>query len=121
MAIVKTSEKYEIHDPLLYRRIYDEVDHEVQLRLVAPEGTINRSELPGVGEEPLGIRERVLLHYHNSVLGGHLGSDLTAERIRKDWHWRGLYADVDRWCSRCDLCQGEKGHTATSGWTRTEL
>ena len=28
---------------------------------------------------------------------------------------------MDRWCARCDLCKGEKGHTATSGWTRTEL
>jgi hypothetical protein len=120
-AVLQTSQKYEIHDGLLYRRVYDEVDHEIQLRLVAPEGTINRFEFPGLGEEALGIREKVLLHYHNSVLGGHLGSDITAERIKKDWHWRGLYADVDKWCSRCDLCKGEKGHTATSGWTRTEL
>ena len=79
-----------MYDGLLYRRVYDEVGHEIQLRLVAPAGSFIRFELPGVGEAPLSVRERILLHYHDSVLGGHLGSDLIAERVRKDLHWRGL-------------------------------
>jgi len=103
------------------RRVYDPWDHEVQLRLVAPEGGSNRYDMPGVGQGVLTVRAKVLLEYHNSKLGGHLGVDKTVNRIWKDWYWPGLYDDVDRWCRSCDLCRGEKAHNAVSAWSRTEL
>ena len=84
------------------KRVYDPVDHEVQLRLVAPEGSINRLEYPGEDTRPLGIREKILLEYHNGKIGGHLGAEKTARRILQDWYWPGMYDAVDRWCSMCD-------------------
>ena len=120
-SVVKYVDRFEIVDGVLMKRVYDPVDHEVQLRLVAPEGSINRLEYPGEGTRPLGIREKILLEYHNGKIGGHLGAEKTARRILQDWYWPGVYDAVDRWCSMCDLCRGEKGPSAVSGWARTEL
>ena len=85
-------------DGVLMRRVYDPFDHEVQLRLVAPTGYIGKFERPGAGPADLGIRERILLEYHNGRLGGHLGVEKTAQRILKDWYWPGVYNEVERWC-----------------------
>ena len=120
-SIAKSSTRYELMDGVLMRRVYDPWDHEVQLRLVTPEGGSNRYDMPGVGMGVLTVRAKVLLEYHNSKLGGHLGVDKTVNRIWKDWYWPGLYDVVDRWCKSCDLCRGEKAHNAVSAWSRTEL
>ena len=117
-GIVKHARRYELLDGLLMRRVYDAPSHEVQLRIVAPHGGVCQFILPGHGPVTMGVRERVLLEYHNSK---HLGVEKTAQRILQDWYWPGLYEDVDDWCSQCDLCRGEKGAAAVSAWSRTEL
>ena len=83
-AIEKTSQRFELVDGMLMRRVYDPWDREVQLRLVAPEGSTQQFELLGQGPQPLEIRAQILLEYHNGPLGGHLGADKTARRIMKD-------------------------------------
>ena len=55
------------------RRVFDFRDAEVQLRIVAPEGDIGKIEGVGYEDEPSPIRKKILLEYHNSKLGGHLG------------------------------------------------
>ena len=113
--------KYEIFDGVLMKRVYILQDNEVQMRIVAPTTAINAFDVPGVGHVPLGVREKILLEYHNGRMGGHVGADKTARRILKDWYWSGVYDDVDKWCKGCDICQGEHGPTGISAWTRTEL
>ncbi len=121
-SLVKTSDRFELVDGVLMRRVYDPLDREVQLRIVAPEGGMASFYPPGQRKkESLGIRERILLEYHSGKMGGHLGAEKTVLRIEKDWYWPGLYTDVDAWCAHCDLCRGEKGHAALSAWSRTEL
>ena len=80
-AIVNTSLRYELVDGLLMRRVYDVLDREVQLRIVAPEGSTQKFESVGKGPVPLEIRSQILLEYHNGPLGGHLGADKTATRV----------------------------------------
>ena len=69
-AVVVDSQQYELVQGLLYRRVYDPEDDEVQQRAAAPTTSTKSMELPGQGEHPLGVREYLFLQYHNSMLGG---------------------------------------------------
>ena len=89
-SIINASQRYDILDGLLMKRVHDAEDNEVQLRIVAPEGHVGRMVVPGHATLELGVRERILLEYHNGRLGGHLGVDKTAARILKDWYWPGV-------------------------------
>jgi hypothetical protein len=42
---------------------------------------------------------------HQSVLGGHLGAERTAARIRRDFWWPNMAADVNLMVRRCYTCQ----------------
>ena len=78
-------------------------------------------EFPGYGKVKLNMRERLLLEYHNSPLGGHLGREKTIEKLEADYWWPGLAADVKTWCKRCSACQKAKGQSKKTAWTRTEV
>ena len=105
----------------MYRRVYDFIDGELQLRVAVPTGAVSSMEVPGVGKRELTLRDRLILDYHNSVLGGHLGRDKTQERLERDWWWPGMYKDVVVWCKHCLSCQKENTRSSLSAWTRTEF
>lgn len=42
---------------------------------------------------------------HESIVGGHLGSKKTLDRISTSFHWPGIGSDVTRFCRSCDACQ----------------
>ena len=87
-AIERQSLNYEwMPNEVLYRRVYDASDGELQLRPVVPTGGTSQMEVPGVGSRELSLRSRIILEYHNGVLGGHQGRDKTYHRIEQDWWW----------------------------------
>ena len=90
-SIIKKSRQYELQDNLLYRRVFDVSDREVQLRLVAPTGSLVQQEVIGIGQRPLAFRDALMGQYHDSPLTGHIGGDKTVEMIKRDWYWPGLY------------------------------
>jgi hypothetical protein len=63
-----------------------------------PEATL-RVVLPRI------LRDKVTLSAHQSVLGGHLGAERTAARIRRDFWWPNMAADVNLLVRRCYTCQ----------------
>ena len=119
--LVRLAEKYELVGSLLYRRVYDRVEGESQLRCCVPSGSCGKFELPGIGEKELGYRERILLEYHNGPLAGHPGREKTTEMVERSWWWPHMFEDVRRWCRRCLTCQAEHGTTGVSAWARTEF
>ena len=119
--ILRISEKYELIDSLLFRRVYDRVEGELQLRCCVPNTPCGNFELPGIGEKKLGYRERILLEYHNGPLAGHPGREKTTEMVERSWWWPHLFEDVRRWCRRCVTCQAEHGTSGISAWARTEF
>ncbi|KAL2102386.1 hypothetical protein ACEWY4_001554 [Coilia grayii] len=61
---------------------------------------------------PKGLRDRVLSLGHDIPWAGHLGTVKTLERIAQRFHWPGLYADVQRYCRTCPICQLTSKHKA---------
>ena len=72
---------------LLYRQFTK--GNKVSLQLVVPEG----------------FREKVLRLAHETLLTEHLGIKKTLDRIVSEFFWRGVCADVARFCKSCDICQ----------------
>ena len=54
---------------------------------------------------PTSLREKVMRIAHDSIMGGHLGSGKTSERILSQFYWPNLYNDVVRYCQSCEVCQ----------------
>lgn len=42
---------------------------------------------------------------HDTILGGHLGTRKTLDRISSSFYWQGIQGDVKRYCQSSDLCQ----------------
>ena len=120
-GVIKDSARYEIIGGILYRRVYDVTDDEVQLRACAPRGAMRSMQMPGIGECELELRKELFVIYHSSHLGGHLKRDKTIMALERDWWWPGMYEDVRDWVKACTHCQAEAGVTGQSAWTRTNL
>ena len=55
---------------------------------------------------PHSLRESVLEISHDSILGGHLATKKTYDRVTSNFFWSGAYDDVSRYCQSCDVCRG---------------
>ncbi|POM80752.1 Hypothetical protein PHPALM_1370 [Phytophthora palmivora] len=65
-----------------------------ELRLVVPES----------------LREDMLHYAHEDFQGGHQGITRTHERLRSEFYWPGVYADVERFVKECvDCASGQPG------------
>ena len=58
---LRAAESFELIQGVLFRRCYDAVANEVQLRCAVPNVTYGMFELPGRSRKTLGYRERLLL------------------------------------------------------------
>ena len=54
---------------------------------------------------PSEFRRQVMKLAHEGILGGHLATQKTVDRIRTSFQWPGLVSDVTRYCRSCDICQ----------------
>ena len=88
--------------------------------LIAPDYEVDQKRLlffcprsASEAEDRLVVPEQLLqyflLHYHTSLEGGHLGIGRSYQRIRANFHWRGLYRSVQRYVGECVDCETGKG------------
>ena len=54
---------------------------------------------------PTPLRAQVMQLAHCSIMGGHLGTQKTMDRIISDFFWPGMNGDITRFCQSCDICQ----------------
>jgi hypothetical protein len=54
---------------------------------------------------PKSLREGVMEVAHDSILGGHLGSQKSVDRVLSSFYWPGIVGDMKRFCASCDVCQ----------------
>ena len=54
---------------------------------------------------PDNYRRKVMSLAHESIVGGHMGSKKTLDRILTSFYWPGIGRDVIRFCRSCAICQ----------------
>ncbi|XP_065939198.1 uncharacterized protein [Magallana gigas] len=54
---------------------------------------------------PRKYRTIVMKIAHETLMGGHLGSKKTTDRIVSEFYWPGIQSDIRRFCRSCDVCQ----------------
>ena len=54
---------------------------------------------------PSKLRDAVMEVAHDSILGGHLGTAKTQDRVLSNFYWPWIHDDVTRYCQSCDTCQ----------------
>jgi hypothetical protein len=54
------------------------------------------------------FRKRLLEHFHDDPIGGHMGIKNTIERISRKYFWNDLENDVERHVKNCPNCQVNK-------------
>ncbi|CAN6458177.1 unnamed protein product [Victoria cruziana] len=50
----------------------------------------------------------ILWHFHNSATAGHEGVNKTLQRVKSQFWWKGMKADVKQFVKECTVCQREK-------------
>ncbi|OWY94963.1 reverse transcriptase [Phytophthora megakarya] len=96
-----------------WRRIKAHQDED-RLSTPTPERPRNKqSELRLVVPETL---RADMLHYsHEDFQGGHQGINRTFERLRSEFYWIGMYADVQKFVRECVDCASAKGRPPALG------
>lgn len=54
---------------------------------------------------PAKFRKTVMSLAHEAILGSHLGTQKTTDRILSNFFWPTLQTDVKRFCQSCNICQ----------------
>ncbi|GMG18449.1 unnamed protein product [Phytophthora fragariaefolia] len=66
---------------------------------------------------PTTIVDEVLQNCHNSIEGGHQGIVRTYHRVKTDYYWTGLYADVVKHVQSCEDCSTSKSKPHLKGYS----
>lgn len=61
------------------------------------------------------LRSQALKECHDEATAGHLGSFKTFKRIQNLYYWPKMRHDVDRYVSRCQICQQMKSEQKKAG------
>lgn len=59
-------------------------------------------------------REMILNWLHGSSHAGHTGRDVTVQRVKSLFYWKGMAKDIQAYIRACAVCQRCKYDTATS-------
>ena len=117
-GVIANAQYYSLVDGILYRDVVTR--HGKELRVCAPTGSLREAfvlTLP----RPIEFRRELMFHYHNGLLGNHIGREQTLERLAADWWWAGMRTDVDKWIRTCTHCCGNYGVPHVSAWTRSTM
>ena len=54
---------------------------------------------------PQNMRKEIFDTAHGTPISGHQGVEKTASRIKTNYWWYGIYADIIKWIDACEICQ----------------
>ncbi|KAG3044413.1 hypothetical protein PC121_g21919 [Phytophthora cactorum] len=66
---------------------------------------------------PTTMFQEVLQNCHDSLEGGHQGVVRTFQRVKSDYYWAGLYADVEKHVKSCPDCSSSKSRPQLRGYS----
>ncbi|GMF40705.1 unnamed protein product [Phytophthora fragariaefolia] len=70
---------------------------------------------------PITMVQEVLQSCHDSLEGGHQGIVRTFHRVKADYYWIGLYADVERHAKSCPDCSSSKSRPQLRGYSPGDI
>ena len=85
-------DQLEVRNGVLFKRFYCKAGLEDNLQLIVP----------------MQLRNDVLLHSHDALMGGHLGCKKTKGKILQGYYWYHLSEDVRSYVRKCDTCACNK-------------
>ena len=74
---------------------------------IDPSGTLRRSGKVWIPNDKA-LRMNILRKNHDDPMGGHYGTEKTAEVLKRKYFWPQLKSDVHEYISRCAACQLNK-------------
>ena len=90
-------------------------------RLNLVNGMLSRTWFTPQGQEayqqllvPRKLVPRVLEMAHDNTMAGHFGTKRTLLRVRGQFYWMGINADVRSWCRSCQVCCARKPKPAVA-------
>lgn len=89
VSLTGNKSKFIMKTDLMYRQFSTREPDETTLQIIVPEK----------------YRRQVILLARESILGGHLGTKKTIDKISAHFYWPGVQADTRRYCRSCDECQ----------------
>ncbi|KAG3104158.1 hypothetical protein PI125_g13654 [Phytophthora idaei] len=66
---------------------------------------------------PTTMIQEVLQNCHDSLEGGHQGVVRTFQRVKSDYYWAGLYADVEKHVTSCPDCSLSRSRPQLRGYS----
>ena len=66
---------------------------------------------------PTTLIDEILLNCHDSIEGGHQGIVRTYHRVKADYYWIGLYADVVKHVQACEDCSTSQSKPLLKGYS----
>lgn len=66
---------------------------------------------------PTNLIDETLLNCHDTMEGGHQGIVRTFHRVKSDFYWTGLYADVKKHIQACEDCSTSKNKPHLRGYS----
>ena len=61
------------------------------------------------------MRDNIIREKHSGGLDGHFGIDKTLDQLNHFYYWPRMRRDVQRFVTRCKVCQLAKGHSQNMG------
>jgi hypothetical protein len=74
----------------------------------SPTNTNQRLDVRKQLAVPSHLRQEIMVQYHDSYAGGHLGAHKTFMKIRDRLWWNKMFQDVELYCRSCLVCQRRK-------------
>jgi hypothetical protein len=84
------------------------VNDDLLYHVWTPTNTSHRLDVRKQLAVPSQLRQEVMIQYHDSYAGGHLGAHKTFTKIRDRLWWNTLFQDVELYCKSCLVCQRRK-------------
>ena len=84
------------------------INNDLLYRIWTPTNLNQRLDIRKVLVVPSKLRQEIMIHNHDSYVGGHLGVLKTFTKIRDRFWWSTMYQDVELYCRSCLICQRRK-------------
>lgn len=118
---INVSERFELHEGLLYRFDFDPKVHGLVYAWCVPRGSVRSTRVMG-GRHELSVRTEIISWFHSSeVAGFHSALDAMFGKLKAKHYWPTMFEDCERFIKDCLECRKLRGRPRISPQMRSDL